>query len=265
MIEVTILSILQGIAEFLPISSSGHLVLAQHLLNVNVPGMRLDIFLHLGTLISICAFYWLVIWRILKEFDWKYVLKIIVSGVPAIIVALAFKDTLEGAFEDPRLVGFSLVFTGFVLILTRAMKPGTQEVGFGAAIKMGLAQALALVPGVSRSGMTLVGARAAGVKPEKSAEFSFLMSAPLIVGAALLEIIKSYTSSLPATSLQGPGGPIPAEVEISWPLTIYGAVVAGVVGYLALKLLVKSLSSKWFWLFGVYCIFAGISAAIFCG
>lgn len=250
MIEVTILSILQGVAEFLPISSSGHLVLGQHFLGINTPGMRLDIFLHLGTLVSICAFYWMVIWRILKEFDWKYVLKIIVSGVPAIIVALLFKDSLEGAFEDPRLVGVALIFTGVIILLTRAMKPGEKDVGFGAAIKMGLAQALALIPGVSRSGMTLVGARAAGVKPEKSAEFSFLMSAPLIVGAALLEILKSYNA---------PG----SDAEISWALTIYGSILAAFVGYLSLKLLVKSLSSKWFWLFGVYCILAGLSVAIF--
>lgn len=250
MIEVTILSILQGIAEFLPISSSGHLVLGQHFLGVNTPGMRLDIFLHLGTLVSICAFYWMVIWRILKEFDWQYVLKIIVSGIPAIIVALLFKDKLEGAFEDPRLVGVALIFTGFIILLTRSMKSGMKEVGFGAAIKMGLAQALALIPGVSRSGMTLVGARAAGVKPEKSAEFSFLMSAPLIVGAALLEVIKSLDA------------PVAVDAEISWPLTIYGSILAAVVGYLSLKLLVKSLASKWFWLFGVYCIIAGLAVAI---
>lgn len=264
MIEVTILSVLQGIAEFLPISSSGHLVLAQYFLGVNAPGMRLDIFLHLGTLFSICAFYWIVIWRILKEFDWKYVLKIIVSGLPAIIVALLFKGQLEGAFEDPRLVGIALIFTGFVILLTRAMKPGTKDVGFGAAIKMGLAQALALIPGVSRSGMTLVGARAAGVDPKKSAEFSFLMSAPLIVGAALLEVIKSFNDALPATSMEGPGGPTPTEGDISWTLTIFGAILAGVIGFISLKILVKSLSSKWFWLFGVYCILAGVTAAISC-
>lgn len=263
MIEVTILSILQGIAEFLPISSSGHLVLGQHLLGIEAPGMRLDIFLHLGTLISICAFYWMVVWRILKEFDWEYVLKIIVSGIPAIIVALIFKDALEGAFEDPRLVGVALIFTGFIIILTRSMKSGNKEVGFGAAIKMGLAQALALIPGVSRSGMTLVGARAAGVRPEKSAEFSFLMSAPLIVGAAILEVIKSFDETKEAVSIDGPAVPLGSDSEISWALTIYGSILAAVVGYLSLKLLVKSLSSKWFWLFGVYCILAGLSVAIF--
>lgn len=262
MIEVTILSILQGVAEFLPISSSGHLVLGQHFLGINTPGMRLDIFLHLGTLVSICAFYWMVIWRILKEFDWKYVFKIIVSGIPAIIVALIFKDSLEGAFEDPRLVGVALVFTGFIIILTRSMKPGNKDVGFGAAIKMGLAQALALIPGVSRSGMTLVGARAAGVRPEKSAEFSFLMSAPLIVGAALLEVIKSFDETKEAVSIDGPAVPLGSDSEISWTLTIYGSILAAVVGYLSLKLLVKSLSSKWFWLFGVYCILAGLAVAI---
>ena len=88
MIEIIALGVLQGVAEFLPISSSGHLVLAQNMMGVNAPGMRLDIFLHVGTLVSICVFYWRVIWRIVSRVEWDYALKVIVSAVPAGVVGL---------------------------------------------------------------------------------------------------------------------------------------------------------------------------------
>lgn len=247
MIEITILAVLQGIAEFLPISSSGHLVLAQNLLKVNAPGMQLDIFLHLGTLISICVFYFSVIKRIVLDFDWRYVAKIIVSAIPAIVVALLFKDRLEQAFDSTEAVGVALVFTGVVLILTRTMHAGCRDNSFKSALVMGLAQALALIPGVSRSGMTLVGAKAAKVEAEKSAEFSFLMSAPLIVGASLLELIKAFSSSIGAEAS-----------SMSHLALVYGTLLSGVVGYVSLKILVKTLVSKYFWLFGVYCIVVGV-------
>ena len=114
---------------------------------------------------------------------------------------------------------------------------------------MGLAQAVAILPGVSRSGMTLAAARASKVEAEKSAEFSFLMSAPPIAGAALLELLKSLKAAEPAA-------------EVSWGLTIYGCVLAAVVGYFSLKLLVASLKGKWFWLFGPYCLLVGIATLI---
>ena len=244
MFEVTLLSVLQGIAEFLPISSSGHLVLGKELLGMREMGMRIDIFLHVGTLAAIFAFYFSGIRRILVNLEWSYMLKVIVSAVPAGVVGVLFKDQLEAAFASPKMVGGALVFTGFVLTATKFLPKGDKDVSFVRAFLMGLAQAVAILPGVSRSGMTLAAARAAKVDAEKSAEFSFLMSAPPIAGAALLELLKS----LKATE---------ATAEVSWGLTIYGCVLAAVVGYFSLKLLVKSLKGRWFWLFGPYCLVAG--------
>ena len=117
------------------------------------------------------------------------------------------------------------------------------------AILMGLAQAVAILPGISRSGMTLAAARAAKVDGERAAEFSFLMSAPPIAGAALLEIMKSRREPVAE-----------AARETSWGLCIAGALVAAVVGWFALKLLVASLKGRWFWLFGPYCIAVGLLA-----
>ena len=245
MVEVTLLSVLQGIAEFLPISSSGHLVLGKELLGMREMGMRIDIFLHVGTLAAIFAFYFSIIRRILVNLEWSYMLKVVVSAVPAGIVGVLFKDQLEAAFASPKMVGGALVFTVVVLTLTKFLPKGDKEVSFLRALWMGLAQAVAILPGVSRSGMTLAAARASKVEAEKSAEFSFLMSAPPIAGAALLELLKSLKAAEPAA-------------EVSWGLTIYGCILAAVVGYFSLKLLVRSLKGRWFWLFGPYCLVAGV-------
>ena len=247
MLEVTILSVLQGVAEFLPISSSGHLVLGKNLLGLGEVGMRLDIFLHVGTLAAIFVFYSSIIRHIVINLEWSYLAKVIVSAVPAGVVGVLFKDQLEAAFASPKLVGAALVFTGLVLTATRFLPKGERDVSFGRALLMGLAQAVAILPGVSRSGMTLAAARASKIEPERSAEFSFLMSAPPIAGAALLEFLKAMKQ----------GG---AVNECPWGVTIYGAVLAAVVGYFSLKLLVRSLKGRWFWLFGPYCILAGTLA-----
>ena len=247
MLEVTILAILQGVAEFLPISSSGHLVIAQNLLGVNEPGMRLDLFLHLGTLLSIAFFYWATIWRIIRRGEWFYASKIVASALPAIAVYALFKDFIDGMFENAQMVGALLMFTGAVLVGTRFLPRGSKDVSLIRAILMGLGQAIALLPGVSRSGMTLASARGGRVDAEKAAEFSFLMSAPLIIGGVFLELLKSDA---------------PEVGEIGWGLTVYGAVLAAVVGYFSLKLLVRALKGKWFWLFGPYCITAGLATIL---
>ena len=250
-LDVTILSILQGVAEFLPISSSGHLVIGQHLLGLDVPGMRLDLMLHFGTLISICVFYWRTIWRILLKFEWQYVLKIVLSALPAVVVYFFFKDFIEGLFEYAKMVGALLMFTGAILIGTRYLPRGSREVCWRRALLMGCAQALALLPGVSRSGMTLASARGGRIDAEKAAEFSFLMSAPLILGGVFLEILKAFRAS-----------PAAQGAEISWCLTIYGAALAAVVGYFSLVVLLKALKGRWFWLFGPYCLATGLLTLI---
>jgi len=259
MLKVTILAILQGVAEFLPISSSGHLVIGQHMLGIEEPGMRLDIFLHLGTLAAIFAYYWRTIRTLFgaavlpakaeeRRAAWLYVAKIAASAMPAVVVYLFFHDFITGMFENARMVGALLMFTGAVLIGTRYLPRGDREVGFLRALAMGAGQAIALLPGVSRSGMTLASARAGRVDSEKAAEFSFLMSAPLIAGAALLELLKAEEAG--------------AQAEIGWGLTLYGAAVAAVVGYVSLALLVRALRGSRFWWFGVYCLVAGLLTLI---
>ena len=247
MFETTILAVLQGIAEFLPISSSGHLVLGKALLGVKEPGIRLDVFLHVGTLLAIAAFYWKVIWRVLGEYDWRYVAKIVVSAIPAGVIGVLFKDRLEEFFSSPHAVGAALLFTGIVLLATRVLPKGDRAVSFWSAFVMGVAQAVAILPGVSRSGMTIAAAKASKVESAKAAEFSFLMSAPPIAGAALLEALKAMKDDCPCCP----------STETAWPLVIYGGVIAAVVGYFSLAFLLRALKSDRFWLFGPYCLLAG--------
>ena len=261
--QVSFLAVLQGIAEFLPISSSGHLVIAQNFLGLNEPGMRLDVFLHLGTLFAVFAYYRLVISRLVRGLffrserwehrreAWEYIGKIVLSALPAVVVYLLFKDFLEGMFENARMVGALLMFTGAVLVGTRYIPRGAKDVSWWRAALMGLGQAIALLPGVSRSGMTLASARAGGVAPAKCAEFSFLMSAPLIGGATMLEILKLFRDSGAADA-----------GELSWGAVLFGAGLAAIVGYASLALLVKALEGKWFWLFGPYCLVAGLATLL---
>ena len=262
--QVLVLAVLQGVAEFLPISSSGHLVIGQHLLKLDAPGMRLDICLHVGTLVSIAVFYFATISRLLggcflpsagaerRRESWFYAFKILVSALPAVVVYVCFSKQIEDMFENARMVGALLMFTGAVLVGTRYLPRGDKNVSLLRALIMGLGQAVAMLPGVSRSGMTLASARGGKVDPEDSAEFSFLMSAPLILGALLLELRKAFC-----------GGEESAAEQLPWCLLVFGTIVSAVIGYFSLKLLVKSLKGRWFWLFGPYCFAAGLATLVF--
>ena len=262
--DVTLLSVLQGVAEFLPISSSGHLVIGQSALGINEPGMRLDIFLHLGTVFAIFAYYRRQVGGILaglvsadaerRRGAWTYAGKVFVSALPAVVVYGLFRHQIESLFENAKMVGALLMFTGAVLMGTRFLPRGQREVNFLRALLMGVGQSIALLPGVSRSGMTLASARAGRVAPEAAAEFSFLMSTPLILGAAFLEAVKAFVPS---------EGAAPSS-ELSWGLVLYGAAVAAVVGYFSLAWLVRILKGRWFWAFGPYCIVAGLLVVCLC-
>lgn len=251
-LNVTFLAILQGVAEFLPISSSGHLVIGQHVLNVRDAGMQLDVFLHVGTLLSVGVYYRKSLWRIIAERDVQHILKIALSTLPAVAVYVMFREKVDALFANVKMVGALLMFTGAVLAGTRFLPTGTKDVSFLRALLMGVMQAVALLPGVSRSGMTLAAARAGRVDPSKSAEFSFLMSAPLILGGMLLEIVKMFSVSQSAS-----------QSGVGVGLLVWGAVLSAAVGYFSLVALVKTLKGRWFWLFGPYCAAAGLLTLCF--
>lgn len=241
-LQVTVLAILQGITEFLPVSSSGHLAVVRHLRWMEGIGGGIDIFLHAGTLGAVFVFYASVIRRIISGREWAYLGKIALSAVPAGVVGLLLHG--ECAFP-PVVTCVAYFFTGCVLLLTAFLRDGDGKITFGKAFLTGMAQTLALLPGVSRSGMTISAGRLLGVSPARCAEFSFLMSAPPIAGATLLELLKG-----------------PAEVGVSVPILVYGVVLSAVTGYFSLRFLVKLLNGGRFWMFGPYCLALGVYIAL---
>lgn len=243
-LKVTFLSVLQGVAEFLPVSSSGHLAVARHYFGMGDAGLRLDIFLHVGTLFTVVFFYRKTVLRVLAERQWGYILKLIVSAIPVGVAGFLLKGAVSNV-SSVKLIGFAFIITGVVLFAGKAIKNSRGEVDFLRSLAMGLAQAAALFPGISRSGMTISVARALGVSPEKSAEFSFFMSIIPIGGAALLDL-------LGGVSLAGSGGE-----SVSWSLVLWGMAVSFVAGCISLSFLVRIVNSGKFWMFAPYCMFMG--------
>lgn len=253
--EGLILGIVQGATEFLPVSSSGHLVMAQTLLGVQLPGLWFEVVVHLATLVSIMVVYRSRITSLAvgafrgEGGAWRYLGLLAVATVPAGLAGVFLKDGIEALFDAPAFTGAALLITGVILLSSREpLKRGqwVEDGGMRMAVLMGLAQALAIVPGISRSGTTVVTGLWGGVEPERAAEFSFLMAIPAIGGAAVLQFPELMEGA------RGPG-------SIS---LLLGAVAAAVTGVLAIRTFVRMLRKRSFPAFGVYCLAAG---ALFLG
>lgn len=241
--EAFVLGLAQGLTEFLPVSSSGHLVVLQALLGSVQQGVLLEVSLHLATLGSVLLFYrsrvaGLVVGTIRRDRDsLEYVVKLGVATLPAVVAVLIAGDFLEAQLESPAVAGAGLLLTGSILWTTRRTigTAHTSKPGWLAAVLIGCAQACAILPGVSRSGATVATALALGVKPTAAAEFSFLMSVIAILGAGV--------RTLPEL-----GGAAP---ELIAPL-MTGALTALVSGFAAIWLFVRLLDSRGFHYFAYY-------------
>ena len=248
-IEAITLGIIQGLTEFLPISSSGHLVLSQVILGIQIPGNDFEVLLHIGTLCSILVVFNNDIKNILftlssKETQ-KFILMIFVGTIPAVIVGLGFKDGIERLFDDIIVVGFALVFTGITLIGSFYSKSGNKKNTIIKAFLIGAAQAIAIIPGISRSGITISFALFLGLDTRQAAKFSFLLAIPVISGAGILM----------ATDLRD-GFSIDIYTAAS------GLITSFFVGMVALKWLLSWLEGGKFHYFGIYCFLIGIFIVI---
>ncbi|MGR3319985.1 MAG: undecaprenyl-diphosphate phosphatase [Candidatus Anammoxibacter sp.] len=268
-VDAIILGVVQGLTEFLPVSSSGHLVIFKNLLNIDSPGIVMEIALHFGTMIAICAVFRKDIYLIIKDIirsivklaakrrfadvlkedkNTKLFLMIMLGTVPTVIIALLFEKMFESFFSIPFLSGIMLIVTGTVLWFTKMinlkdLKKDT--IPFYYALIIGVVQGIAIMPGISRSGTTIAAATFLGIKRELAAKFSFLLSIPVILGGTVLKIGEMKESSINFQSI------------------IIGTIIATLVGYLSLLFLVNLIKKGRFYLFAYYCWGAGIISVIY--
>lgn len=252
-----LLAVIQGLTEYLPVSSSGHLVLTRLLTDdadLLPTGATVEVWLHLGTLLAVLLFYRErvvkltqgVLGRGREVGDQRRLFGLLLLGsIPAGVVGVFFEDALEPLFSSATAVGIALLLTGTVLWASRSLRDGDRELvhlTIGAAFLIGVVQAFAIAPGISRSGMTIVTGVALGLTVEAAAAFSFLLSIPAILGAALLKVPAMFEDKS-------------HELESSWLLASF--LTAFVVGYLALgALLWLARGRKLSW-FAPYCWIAG--------
>jgi len=265
--KAIIVGVVQGLAEFLPISSSGHIVLTQYLLEIRCagaahqPDLAFEVILHVGTLISVLVYFHkslciLVQSLYTKEMieERKKIMWLAVATLPAVIVALIFKDFFDSVPGNPTLVSGLLVVTGFVLFIPRIVKLGFGEVGLNSSVIMGFAQALAILPGISRSGATIAAGMMSGVKADKAAEFSFLMSIPAIAGGFVLTM-KNRMDETGSFS----------EALQSCFIAPYlaGAAAAALVGLLAIYIVMGAVKKGKLEYFAYYCFAAGAAGVCY--
>jgi len=230
-IQTIFLGILQGITEFLPVSSSGHLILFQRIFGMENPGMTLEVVLHLGTLVSVFIVFWKDIWALIKKPFQKTTWLLIAATIPAVIAALVFDvEALFDADGPLSLIALGIAFlaTGIILMITSKLPNGKKDMermSYLDGLIIGVAQAVAIIPGLSRSGTTIATGLFRGMTREGAARFSFLLSIPAILGATILDFRTAVAS------LEGFGMDF-------WPLLL-GFVAATITGYFAIRFMLK--------------------------
>jgi undecaprenyl-diphosphatase len=263
-LKVILLAITQGLTEFLPISSSGHLVLASEIFGIKYPGITMEVFLHFGTFLSVLVVFRKEIQKILFAFFknfWKltnyrknmkndeyFALSIymLIAMIPAGIVGVFFKDFFESLFQNINAVGIALIITGTVLFLTQWAENKNKKFNLWKSIVIGLVQAVAIIPGISRSGSTISTGLFLGIDKEKVARFSFILALPLVFGATILE-----TKNIIGVS------------AIDWRPILLGTIIAFITGYYAIKWILYSLLKGKFYIFSYYCVLLGFIVLTF--
>lgn len=239
--QAFILGLLQGLTEFLPVSSSGHLVIGQKIFNLSHPPVFFDILVHMGTLLSIIIYLRKKIFSF--YFNLRYWPLIIIGSLPAALAGFFLNDYLISVFDSLTLVGGCLLVTAFLLFSTYLVKNNQKDLNKirpKDALAIGLLQSLALLPGISRSGSTITAGLWRGLKQESAFLFSFFLGAPAMVGALVLQLT-DFSSN---------------NVEIL--PSLLGLITAAISGLLALKILEKTLASRKLFYFAFYCLLLGL-------
>src|SRR3989344_1383992 len=237
-----LLGVIQGLTEFIPVSSSGHLVLAQQFIpGFSQPGILFDVVLHLATLIAVFYFFRKTILRLSKN----YLLLLVVGTIPAAMIGFFFQNQLEAMFGSANTLGIELLITGLLNVLVDKAKTDKKAITPSNSFAIGIAQAVAIIPGISRSGATIFTGVRLGIDRKKAAEFSFLLSIPAILGANFLQL---FTHGL--NGIQNPS------------FYIFGFIFALISGYLSIGVVYKFLLGNNFKIFGYYCFLLGFLVII---
>ncbi|NOT08383.1 MAG: undecaprenyl-diphosphate phosphatase [Gemmatimonadales bacterium] len=251
-----ILGLVQGLTEFLPISSSGHLVLAERLVGYRPQGLFFEVMVHVATLISVLVAYWRRIVELLQGLlarsgeAWRYAGLLILASIPAALAGILLRDYFEATFHSMAALGWQFLVTALLLWSTRYAAPRATEsrITAGRALLIGLGQAVAIIPAISRSGATIAAALWTRLNAEKAAEFSFLMSVIVIAGSGVLEARH-----------------IPAGTELFSPGLVWAFLAAMVSGIYAIRFLVGLLRHQRFHLFAPYCAALGVVCLVWYG
>ncbi len=252
-----LLGLVQGLTEFLPVSSSGHLVLTHQLLGFEGPQIAYDVLLHLGTLLAVIIYFRSDLLQIFytavnpsSEYGGRrWILMIIIASIPTAIIGFAFEEVLEKQFGDPRLVSLQLWCTALLLVITDRVwirESAGRKVKAHQALLVGVAQGIAIIPGISRSGATIATGVFCGLNRNVAARFSFLISIPAIFGASLLELDEIVA--------------IRAQDVLPY---LLGVLVAFITGYLSIDILLRILVKRKLWKFAVYLFGIGLLGLIF--
>jgi undecaprenyl-diphosphatase len=254
-----ILGIVQGLTEFLPVSSTGHLVLLQKIFDITKPALFFDTMVHVGTLLAVFAVLWKDIWAILRKLWQPLTAYIILATIPAVVFALLFNKKIEAAFESGKFLGPAFLLTSALLVFAELLARRAARSADGGRLKkadamnwidaliIGVFQAVAIIPGISRSGATLSGALSRKLERDFAARFSFLLSIPAILGALLMQIKNLVKPDITeaATGSIGAAG-------IGAGAIIVGTLSAAIVGFFAVKLMLKIVREKSLWGFAIY-------------
>lgn len=264
--DAVLLGLIQGLTEFLPISSSGHLVLGQTLLGVKQQNILFEVVVHFGTLLAVFALLWRDIIDLFKSFlgafnrkqslseyykasaDFRTVIFILIATLPAVAVGLILNSHIQEAFEDPVMACYMLIVTALILSASYFTPTLVKSNTILISIAMGLAQALAIFPGISRSGSTISTGMILGIGGHEAARFSFLLSIPAILGATILEGISLFTRTPDSQAIL---------------LLITGAAVSFIAGYISMKFLLRVVKKGKLYWFAPYCLILGILGLIF--
>lgn len=258
-VSAVILGVIQGLTEFLPVSSSAHLILVPWFLGWNPEGTAFDVALHVGTAIAVLAFFWSDWIRLAREFflglkerspmgnaDRKLAWLLVVGTIPALVIGLAFEDLIEETLRSPVFTIGTLIAFGILLLVAERKSSQTRTIekfSWIDSIAIGICQAVALVPGVSRSGITMTAALFRNSTRTAAARFSFLLSTPVIVGAGLLKALDLVESVR---------HPVPGAATVNWGMLGIGTLCAAVTGFLCIRYFLRYLQGNSFLPFVIY-------------